>query len=134
MTVMARKLKDDKSDKYTGVHAEVLKSLASSIGAMKADMDEARGEMGSAIKNAEEAHGVHRQAFKLALRLRNMEDAPRADFLRSLNDYIAKLGLDAQADLFDEDRDDADEDGDDEPASPAPVEGIDNLRHIKPLN
>lgn len=99
---MAEKLKSGASGKHTGVHPEVLKSLASQCAAMKADMDESRGELGAKIKDAEETHGIHRGAFKLALKLRNMEDAPRADFLRALNDYIDKMGLRAQADLFEE--------------------------------
>lgn len=133
---MARNLKSDSDQKYTGVHSEVLKSLVSKCASMKSEMDEARGELGAAIKDAEDTHGIHRKAFKLALTLRNIEDAPRADFLRALNDYIAKLGLDAQGDLFDE-RDD-DEDGEDEAPretiAAAKVEGIERLKSIKPLN
>ncbi|GEP06444.1 hypothetical protein [Methylobacterium oxalidis] len=96
---MAEKLK---SATRAGIHPEVLKSLISKCDGMKADMDEARGELGAAIKDAEDTHGIHRKAFKLVLSLKRMESAARADFLRALDDYREKLGLNPQKDLFDE--------------------------------
>ncbi|WP_132254712.1 hypothetical protein [Methylobacterium segetis] len=96
---MAEKLK---SEKRAGIHSEVLKSLISKCDEMRADMDEARGTLGAAIKDAEDTHGVHRKAFKLVLSLKRMEDAARADFLRALDDYREKLDLNPQKDLFDE--------------------------------
>lgn len=96
---MAEKLK---TEVRAGIHPEVLKSLISKCDEMRADMDAARGELGAAIKDAEETHGVHRKAFKLVLSLKRMEDAARADFLRALDDYRAKLDLNPQKDLFEE--------------------------------
>ncbi|MHB2205032.1 hypothetical protein [Methylobacterium sp. CM6257] len=97
---MAEKLKNAKQK--PGIHPEVLKSLIAKCDGMKADMDEARGELGAAVKDAEDVHGINRKAFKLVLSLKHMEDDKRADFLRSLNDYVEKLDLGPQADLFDE--------------------------------
>ncbi|MEE7478448.1 hypothetical protein [Methylobacterium hispanicum] len=94
---MAKKLT---SEKTTGIHPEVLKSLISKCDGMKADMDEARGELGAAVKDAEEVHGINRKAFKLALSLTRMEQDKRDDFLRSLDDYREKLDLNPQPDLF----------------------------------
>lgn len=92
------------SKKAEGIHPEVLKSLVSQCDGMKADMDEARGELGAAVKNAEETHGVNRRAFKLVLSLKRMEQSQRDDFLRSLNDYVEKLDLAPQGDLFADDQ------------------------------
>jgi uncharacterized protein (UPF0335 family) len=97
---VAEKLKNAKPK--PGIHPEVLKSLIAKCDGMKADMDEARGELGAAVKDAEEVHGINRKAFKLVLSLKRMEDDKRADFLRSLSDYVEKLDLGPQADLFDE--------------------------------
>ncbi|GJE13668.1 hypothetical protein [Methylobacterium longum] len=98
---MAEKLKQAAAKKI-GIHPEVLKSLISKCDGMKADMDEARGELGAAVKDAEEAHGINRKAFKLVLSLKRMEQDKRDDFLKSLSDYVTKLDLGPQADLFDE--------------------------------
>lgn len=94
---MAKKLT---SEKTTGIHPEVLKSLISKCDGMKAEMDEARGELGAAVKDAEETHGINRKAFKLVLSLKRMEQDKRDDFLRSLDDYREKLDLNPQPDLF----------------------------------
>lgn len=96
---MAEKLKQP-TTKATGIHPEVLKSLIAKCDGMKADMDEARGELGAAVKDAEEVHGINRKAFKLVLSLKRMEQDKRDDFLRSLSDYVEKLDLGPQADLF----------------------------------
>lgn len=98
---MAEKLKQPAAKK-TGIHPEVLKSLIAKCDSMKADMDESRGELGAAVKDAEEAHGINRKAFKLVLSLKRMEQDKRDEFLKSLTDYVEKLDLGPQADLFDE--------------------------------
>lgn len=100
---MAEKLKKT-GPKAAGIHPEVLKSLISKCDGMKADMDEARGELGAAIKDAEETHGVHRRAFKQVLALKRMEAAARADYLRAFDDYRAKLDLNEQPDMFADDQ------------------------------
>ena len=63
-------------------------------------MDEARGELGAAVKDAEETHGINRKAFKLAMSLSRMDESKRSDFLRSLDDYRAKLELNPLPDMF----------------------------------
>ena len=98
---MAKKLSES-GKKQDGIHPEVLRSLIKKCDAIKGEMDETRGELGAAVKDAEEAHGVHRRAFKLALSLNRMEEAARSDFLRALDDYRGKLGFDDQADMFDD--------------------------------
>ena len=96
---MAEKLKKTGAH-VKGIHPEVLKSLVAQCNGMKAEMDEARGELGAAVKNAEDTHGVNRKAFKLVLSMLRMEPAAKDDFLNSVIDYSQKLGLAPQGDLF----------------------------------
>ncbi len=98
---MAEKLKDSKAKKQTGVAASVLKSLIALCNGHKTKMDEARGELGAAVKKAEDVHGVHRKAFNDCRKLARMEDAARADYLRAFDDYREKLSLNPAPDLFD---------------------------------
>ncbi len=104
---MAEKLKDTKAKKQTGVAASVLKSLIALCNGHKTTMDEARGELGAAVKKAEDVHGVHRRAFNDCRKLSRMEDAARADYLRAFDDYRQKLDLNPAPDLFEEGGDEA---------------------------
>ncbi|WP_342106322.1 hypothetical protein [Methylobacterium sp. SI9] len=104
---MAKKLKDTKAKKQTGVAASVLKSLIALCNGHKTTMDEARGELGAAVKKAEDVHGVHRRAFNDCRKLSRMEDAARADYLRAFDDYRVKLDLNSAPDLFEEGGDEA---------------------------
>ncbi|TGY87337.1 hypothetical protein E5163_14815 [Marinicauda algicola] len=79
---------------------EVLKNLARQVTSAKAEMDEARGEIGAMIKSAEETHNVHRKAFKLCLQLDRMDDDKRDAFLAHFDDYREKLKLDRAGKLF----------------------------------
>ncbi len=97
---MAEKLKA--AAKKDGIRADVLKALINKCDEMRSDMDSARGELGSAVKDAEETHGINRKAFKLVMSLKRMEETKRDDFLRSLDDYRAKLELNPSPDLFEE--------------------------------
>ena len=97
---MAEKLKSTKSKKQTGVAAPVLQSLIGVCNGHKSNMDAARGELGAAVKKAEDVHGVHRKAFNDCRKLSRMEDAARADYLRAFDDYRAKLELNPPPDLF----------------------------------
>lgn len=65
----------------------------------KSDMDEVRGEMGALIKDFEE-QGGHKAAFKLACKLKAMEDSKAQDFLRSLKRYCQVFGVFDQSDMF----------------------------------
>lgn len=97
---MAEKLKAA-AKKHTNVAATVLKSLIGLCSGHKTKMDEARGELGAAVKKAEDVHGVHRKAFNECRKLARMDDAARADYLRALDDYREKLDLNPGPDLFD---------------------------------
>lgn len=98
---MAEKL-NAAGKKKDGIRADVLRALINKCDEMRSDMDEARGELGSAVKDAEETHGINRKAFKLAMSLMRMEETKRSDFLRSLDDYRAKLELNPLPDMFEE--------------------------------
>lgn len=108
--------------KESGINVRVLESLISKCESIKGEMDETRGELGAAIKNAEEAHGVHRKAFKLMLALKRMDAAARSDFLRAFDDYRGKLGFDAQGDMF--------EDGPAAAVDAGAVQGAENAERI----
>ncbi|SFM91357.1 hypothetical protein [Methylobacterium pseudosasicola] len=125
---MAEKLKNPKAK--AGIHPEVLKSLISKCDSMKADMDESRGELGAAVKDAEEVHGINRKAFKLVLSLKRMEQDKRDEFLKSLIDYVEKLDLGPQADLFDE-GDEAGRRAAQESATAAEDTAAENARRLK---
>lgn len=95
------------------VNQKVFDTLISRAASMNSKMAETRGELGSFIKDAEETHGIHRGAFKLALKLHNMEDLKMKDFLRGFDLYREYLKLDTRAaqDLL---ANDGEEDGDDD--------------------
>lgn len=111
---MAEKL--NQAGKKDGIRADVLRALVNKCDGMRADMDEARGELGAAVKDAEEVHGINRKAFKLVMSLMRQEEAKRDDFLRSFDDYRAKLDLNPAPDLF------ADGEGDEEKRRAAQAE------------
>lgn len=82
-----------------GVDPDALKRLVSQIKSMKSDMDDARSEMGTLYKNAENDHGINRMALKQAIKLEGMEPLKRAEWLRSFESYCHILGVDAQTEL-----------------------------------
>ena len=65
----------------------------------KGKMDVERAHIGQLIKDGEATHGLHRSAFKLAVKLRNMTPEQRADFLRGFDYYRRILNFDAQQEL-----------------------------------
>ena len=79
--------------------ADSLHKLAADRDAAKSDADDARSAMENVLKGAENDHGVHRQAFKWAMRLRDMESTKRAAQLTHLRYYVHVFGLDAQHEL-----------------------------------
>lgn len=81
------------------VDPDALKSLVSQIETMKSDMDDARSEMGTLYKNAENDLGINRMALKQAIKLKNMESLKRSEWLRSFNAYCEILGVNAQGEL-----------------------------------
>jgi hypothetical protein len=78
------------------VNKKVFETLVSRAASMQSKAATARGEIGSLMKDAEETHGVHRGAFKLALKLDGMEDLKMKDFLRSFDLYREYLKLDTR--------------------------------------
>lgn len=67
-----------------------LKSKAASI----------RGDIGAAVKNAEEDYGIHRGASALWIKLEGMADEQRDAFLKAFDDMRIALGRAHQTDLF----------------------------------
>ena len=78
---------------------EDLNKIIEAFKSAKGDMDEARSELGNLVKNAENDHGIHRMALKLAIKLQGQAVEKRADFLRAFDTYRHILGLDDQGEL-----------------------------------
>ena len=78
------------------INPDKLCELVARIDTMKADMDDARSEMGSLYKHAEDDLGINRMALKQAIKLKNMEALKRSDWLRSFQSYCHILGVDAR--------------------------------------
>lgn len=83
------------------VNSDRFHKLIARIDSKKQISDDARSDLGSIFKEAED-HGFDRGAMKLAIKVRNMEVGKRNDFLANLNTYCEWLGVFAQADLFTE--------------------------------
>ena len=82
-----------------GVVLDRLGPLAKRWDAKKSAADDARGDLGSIAKEVEDL-GFNRAAFKMTMKLRNMEIDKRNDFLSSLNAYLDYFKIFAQGDLF----------------------------------
>jgi hypothetical protein len=78
-------------EKFVGhvKNINTLKSKAASI----------RGEIGAAVKAAEEDHGIHRGAAALWIKLERMEDEARDAFLKAFDDMRVALGRAEQGEL-----------------------------------
>lgn len=94
------------------VNKKVFETLVSRAASINSKMATQRGEIGTLMKDAEETHGVHRGAFKLALKLNGMEDLKMKDFLRSFDIYREYLKLDTRgtSDLLENEGDEAEGD------------------------
>lgn len=77
-----------------------IKQTAAKYERSKADMDEARGEIGQMIKQFEE-DGGHKKALKTAVALKNMESSKAQDYWRALQRYCNVLGVWDQGDMLD---------------------------------
>lgn len=98
---MAENIANDTAEPVTAmIDEKQLHKLAREYGGMKGKMDETRGEMGSWFKNAENDHGLNRAAFKLAMKLRDMDDLKREAFLIDLDHYLDAFNLRAQTSLI----------------------------------
>ena len=69
----------------------------------KADMDQARGEIGALVKNGETDHNIHRKAFKQLVIVKNMDESKRSEYLTHLLIYLGYYGLVPHPDLFEND-------------------------------
>lgn len=94
------------------VNKKVFETLVSRAASYNSKMATTRGDLGTLMKDAEETHGVHRGAFKLALKLDGMEDLKMKDFLRSFDLYREYLKLDTRgtADMLENEGDEAEGD------------------------
>lgn len=135
---MARKVKDagDKSSKT--ISKSVFDTLVSRATAIRAEIQESTGELGSFVKNAEEKHGINRKAFALSVQLSRMEATKLADFLRSFDLYRGYAGLDkiAGKDLFADAGEGAEktEAGDDDAGEQQTADNVTRLKSgIKPI-
>lgn len=102
------------------VNKRVFETLVSRAASINAKMASERGNIGTLMKDAEETHGVHRGAFKLALKLDRMEDLKMKDFLRSFDLYREYLKLDTRgtSDLLENEGDEAEGDAEGEHPDP----------------
>jgi ribosome modulation factor/uncharacterized protein (UPF0335 family) len=83
-----------------GVQMDRLTKLAERWESKKSKADDARSDLGTIAKEVEDM-GFNRAAFKLTMKLRNMEPEKRNDFTASLNAYCDYFGIwDAQPDLW----------------------------------
>lgn len=102
---MGKPKKDEEEMKATPgntgtVDVKKLNKFAADYQSQKADMDEARGEIGALMKDFEE-QGGHKKALKHALALKGMETSKAQDYIRSFEYYCHALGVYDQHDLFD---------------------------------
>ena len=67
--------------------------------AIKSEMDELRGDMGSLVKNADNDSNIHKKAFKLVMQALRMSDDKRSAFLAHFDKYREDFELDSQMDL-----------------------------------
>lgn len=79
--------------------AKRILALVKRIDAKRSNLDDARAELGNLYQEVEDIGG-HRQALKFVIKLRNMEDDKRNDFLTSVAEYCQILKIWAQGDLF----------------------------------
>jgi len=73
---------------------DVLMGLHSSASEQNAEMAKIRGELGSSYKEAEKDENLHKGAFKMASRLKRMDDSKRDEFLIHFDHYREQMGID----------------------------------------
>lgn len=93
---------EDIGDEADGVTFNPEKFLehVDNVGALKSKGATIRGQIGAAVKSAEEDYGIHRGAASLMIKLKNMQEEQRVAFLKSFDDMRTALGWAAQGDLF----------------------------------
>lgn len=93
---------DDIGGADGGVAFDAEKFLAhvDNVGALKSKGAAIRGQIGAAVKAAEEDYGIHRGASALWIKLKNMNDEQRIAFLKAFDDMRTALGFATQTELF----------------------------------
>lgn len=79
---------------------EKFRAHVKNVRALKTKSAELRGQIGAAVKNAEEDYGIHRAASALWIKLDGMEEEARIAFLRAFDDMRTALGYAHQGDLL----------------------------------
>lgn len=94
---------DDLDDTHESVSAfddEKFVEHVKSIRALKTKAASIRGEIGAAVKNAEEDYGIHRGAAAMWIKIDAMEEEARNAFLKAWDDMRTALGYAHQGELF----------------------------------
>ncbi len=98
---MAKKISPEAAAKPQGSGGpdpDKVRDFASRIGAAKQELDEVRGTHNEIFKEVEDA-GIHKAAFKAALKLHGMEDAKAQEWLREFDSYCHIFGVHDQGKL-----------------------------------
>jgi len=83
-----------------GFNPQAFVKHVGNVGALKSKAASIRDEISSAVKNAEEDHGIHRGASALWIKLHNMNEEARNAYLKAFDDMRTALGYATQSDLF----------------------------------
>ena len=94
-------LREEKDETRLPTKDQLVK-LAKRHDSLKSDMDQARGELGAVMKDAEETSNIHRAVFKLCRKLDNMDPDRRFSFLAHFDHYRETLELDRDGSLFED--------------------------------
>ena len=81
------------------IEPAVLKGIVREIRAAKGVVDDARSEMSTLYKDAEQTHRVNKMPLKAAIRLLELEPVKRAAWLRDFEHYCNVLEVNAQHEL-----------------------------------
>ena len=79
---------------------DVLEKLAQDIRTAKTDIASAQQSIGTALKNAEKHHNVHKKAIQLIITLAGQSDEKQQDFMLHFDHYADVFNLRAQGDLI----------------------------------
>lgn len=86
-------------DNIFNFNAEKLRKYAADVSASKADMDEARGEVGQIFKQIED-DGFDKAAFKFATKVKKMDSLKGQGLIVDLLAYMLALDVFGQFDMF----------------------------------
>lgn len=86
-------------DNIFSFDADKLRKYAADVSASKADMDEARGEVGQLFKQIED-DGFDKAAFKFATKIKKMDSLKGQGLIVDLLAYMLALDVFGQFDMF----------------------------------